>query len=88
MEGINQKDLQEVLAYIASYWKKIIIHPSKYELGETIRQVVRLKLPKKDSNPSVISVPYTCIVPNDAKFKYIFLLGQLLYVCWHKRHNI
>lgn len=64
------KDTKEVLDYIDSFWSQIILKPKRHRLRNRIIDVVTLRAIDKDYN--TITVPYTCIVPNTGKYKYIF----------------
>ncbi|MDE2589609.1 MAG: hypothetical protein KGL95_08095, partial [Patescibacteria group bacterium] len=69
---MNKQSLQSCLSYIDSYWNKIILKPKHFRKGRQIVEQV-LFIPKEIiDNKQVISVPYTCIVPNLEKFSHIF----------------
>src|SRR6185312_14475693 len=59
-----------VLDYIDAFWDKIVLKPQKHHLRHKVIEAVALKNIHRDYN--TITVPYTCIVPNTGKYKYIF----------------
>jgi len=65
-----EKQYQDCLQYIDSYWSKIILKPARFRMGKRIIQRVVMKSRNHDYH--IIEVPYTCLVPNDSKYRYIF----------------
>lgn len=65
-----QDQYKDCLKYIDSYWDKIILKPSRFRTEHRFVQRVILHPMKK--NFHIIEVPYTCLVPNDTKYRYIF----------------
>lgn len=68
---ISKEDHQKLLDYIDEYWEKIILKPQWHRIGghQIYRVIVR---PLQAKNFHQLEVPYTCLVPNDNKFNYIF----------------
>ncbi len=62
---------KKCLTYIDEYWNNIILKPQRFQIGNRIIKQVTMRPPKKESY-HIIDVPYTCIVPNDSKYRYIF----------------
>lgn len=71
MIATESKDRKKLLAYIDAYWDKIILKPKKIRLHNKIVSRVIMRTPYR-RNHHMIEVPYTCLVPNDKKFTYIF----------------
>ncbi len=65
------EEYKDCLDYIDNYWKKIIIKPSRMHLEYSFINIPKL-LPNKNSDPHIINIPYTYIVPNDSYFKRIY----------------
>lgn len=69
----NDALLEKCLSYIDRYWDTIILKPKKHIVQKQVENSVRFLIGKKSQkNPFVLGVPYAAIVPNDAKYKYIF----------------
>jgi alpha,alpha-trehalase len=65
------KEYKDCLAYIDTYWKRIIFKPSPMKLPHRIlTKPFRLKT--NSSTTHFINIPHPYFVPNDRKFKYIF----------------
>ncbi len=67
---MTSPDIQATLAYIDSYWDTVILKPTKKRLGRHILERVTMKTEDKDHH--IISVPYAAVVPNNAKYRYVF----------------
>ena len=61
---------KDTLDFIDSYWDKIILKPKPLRIGSNIMNRVTMRPVQKDYH--IIEVPYACLVPNDAKYRYIF----------------
>ncbi len=61
---------KDTLDFIDSYWDKIILKPKPFLMGSNIISRVAMRPTNKDYH--IIEVPYACLVPNDAKYRYIF----------------
>src|SRR5579872_221295 len=66
---MNQK-YQPYLDYIDTYWNRVILKPNRLHVGNRILQKVTMRVPRR--NYHILEVPYTCLVPNDTKYRYIF----------------
>jgi len=71
MTTIDPRKQKKLLEYIDSYWDKIILKPQKIHLHDKVISRVIMRTPYR-KNHNQIEVPYTCLVPNDNKFTYIF----------------
>ncbi len=61
---------KDCLEYIDKYWDKIILKPKLFRVNnKALRRVIMRAAPK---NFHIIEVPYTALVPNSTKFRYIF----------------
>lgn len=80
-----KKEYADCLAYIDSYWERIIYKPSRMQLHHKIYNLpyelpYASKFPwmnnrvvkNKDINPTSIKLPHYYFVPNDNKFTYIY----------------
>lgn len=66
----SQKQIQQALDYIDSFWDKIVLKPKKHRLRHKVIEAVLLRSVHKDYHE--IAIPYTCVVPNTGKYKYVF----------------
>lgn len=60
----------DCLQFIDSYWDEIILKPQAFQIRNRVMRRVIMKLAKK--NYHIIEVPFSCIVPNATKYRYIF----------------
>jgi len=56
----NMANYTDCLKYIDEYWDKIILKPES------------LKSDNHETNYHILEVPFTCLVPNHTKYRYIF----------------
>lgn len=68
--SVSAQQVQTVLGYIDSFWDQIVLLPRKQKLRNRVIDAVRFRTTSQDYH--TITVPYTCIVPNTGKYKYIF----------------
>jgi alpha,alpha-trehalase len=65
------EEYRDCLEYIDKYWNKIIFKPSRLRLEYSYINIPAL-LPEKNSNPHIITIPYTYFVPNIGHHKRIY----------------
>lgn len=61
---------RDCLTYIDQFWNKIILKPQRFVIGKKIIKKVRLQSENIDYH--ILDVPYTCLVPNTSKYRYVF----------------
>src|SRR5579885_2520892 len=71
--ALDPQKLQKTLDYIDSYWKRIILVPSKHKVRKQVVDSVRMLIGQsRPQEHDIIEVPYPAVVPNDSKYRYIF----------------